>query len=427
MMEDLQIIGTQRHNPPDGHSSLPIANLRQTSETEEHIFYIGVLQNGTQASEVVVKAFKEPGEGVTWETVSKEYAQEIDAIEMLSKLNLGPELLGNAIIGRAPSIITSNSYTRLADLPSAKVLELFTGDNLGKVKTQIEKKARQMTNTGFSVSNVELAVSNEPTNGIPQLLFINPFKLKRTNQVETTEEEVIRKAVSEVEDTLRAAQGQNHQPFIGNNLSLLYSSKFGLTSFLSHTSCTKERFLKPLPQQATLIKKINHGNSSEVFEGNIVLPDGKLKTVAIKMLHDKFVAEHYGWENCLLDFEREERNARVLEKHANGAKVYGFVDVDGNPGLAFEFIEGKHSKEEGIRTLVNDFTIQTAKQNLQELALQGYRLDDIQFFIVDKDSETRRKGEFILTDPGQLSHSNNPSKSFNFMWDCVKEILGINS
>ncbi len=408
------------------HDGISFSIGNKIQETQEHIFHEGSLENGHKP--IIIKVYKEPEDGVTEDDVLCEYKSELEAIQVLDNLNLGPEFIGETNVNNRPALLTSNGYKKLSDLPHEEVLRLFTGESLRLIKESISSKAQKLTSSGYSIPSFELAITNN-TNP-PEIIFINPLKLKQLKEEDKIKEtkRIIETGIDKIENALRSANTNNCSSSRSNNFLLLSSSPFGLTTFQTHTSPTKTRFEDKYIGKVELIERINHGNSSEVFHGDIVLSNGTVQPVAVKILHDKYISQHFGWEYCLSGFEQEERNARILEEHTNGAKVYGFVNAGGNPGLAFELIHGKHSKElseNDLKDLVTENTIRSAERCLQELASQGYRLDDIQFFIVDKDSETRKKGDFILTDPGQLTFISNPSESFNFMWNSVRGILKI--
>ncbi len=171
------------------------------------------------------------------------------------------------------------------------------------------------------------------------------------------------------------------------------------------------------------------GSSAGVFRGE-VLVNGQPAEVAIKLYRDPPGATHdqpatpARWRRMIRYAQEEVNSLRTLseirvnlpDEHGVmrevplGPAVIGFVQVDGNPAIAMERVQGRAIDEltpSEIRRFVTPRTYEQLRTMWDALHRAGYDIGDFQFAVLTSDQRVngvqRRAGEIVFWDAGGLA------------------------
>lgn len=171
------------------------------------------------------------------------------------------------------------------------------------------------------------------------------------------------------------------------------------------------------------------GSSAGVFRGE-VLVNGQPAEVAIKLYRDPPGATHdqpatpARWRRMIRYAQEEVNSLRTLseirvnlpDEHGVmrevplGPAVVGFVQVDGNPAIAMERVQGRAIDEltpSEIRRFVTPRTYEQLRTMWEGLQRAGYDIGDFQFAVLTSDQRVngvqRRAGEIVFWDAGGLA------------------------
>lgn len=170
------------------------------------------------------------------------------------------------------------------------------------------------------------------------------------------------------------------------------------------------------------------GSSAGVFRGE-VLVNGEPREVAIKLYQNPFTRAGQQltpqrWRKMISYAQGEVNNLRKLSElrvslpdgQGNmrevplGPAVIGFVQVDGNPAVAMERVQGRAIDEltpSEIRRYVTPRTYEQVRVMWEAITRAGYEMGDFQFAVLTSDQRIngvqRQAGEIVIWDAGSLA------------------------